>query len=129
MGICGSKPDGASHQASASTASAPAAAPSVPTVACVHSDIINDAVVGGGPTEIVTSSEDGTCVLYDWKQAKAVRFAFISVSLAGAGTAAAERAIAAARRCSAGRAATSAASMARPTAPPPAPASRPVGTW
>ena len=82
MGICGSKPDGAGHQASASSAAAAPRAPKgVAPVPAVHSDIINDAVVGGGATEILTSSEDGTCVLYDWKQGKAVRSVPLSLSL------------------------------------------------
>eukprot|EP01046_Picozoa_sp_COSAG06_P036329 COSAG06_NODE_3994_length_4678_cov_23.025551_4_plen_100_part_00 len=80
MGICGSKPEQPAaggggdlglERATATAAPAPAPAPA-PTPA-VHSDIVNDVVRGGGPTEIISSSEDGTCVLYDWRQAKVVR--------------------------------------------------------
>ena len=91
MGICGSKPDqpaagdlalerdlGRERAAARLEAAAAAAdraergAAPAPTPA-VHSDIVNDVVRGGGPTEIISSSEDGTCVLYDWRQAKVVR--------------------------------------------------------
>ena len=44
-----------------------------PVREAVHSDIVNDVVRGDGETEIISSSEDGSCVLYDWRRGQVVR--------------------------------------------------------
>ena len=79
MGGCGSKPsqaaDDTAAQAAGRTGRAAAAAPEPAVQAAVHSDIVNDVTRGGTDTEIISSSEDGSCVLYDWRRGKVVRSA------------------------------------------------------
>lgn len=72
MGLCGSRPEGTSP--SGGGGSAQAAGPAAPSArAAVHDDIVNDVVRGGESMETVSSSEDGTCVLYDWRRGEVVR--------------------------------------------------------
>ena len=89
MGGCGSKPeqrrgDDTSQAAqTAGVAAAPGAVSEPAAIqAAVHSDIVNDVVRGGSATEIISSSEDGSCVLYDWRRSEVVRLAADQLSSA-----------------------------------------------